>query len=297
MINKRCDLCGLYACHHRRFEIANDKENAMTENVIEPQRILIVPPPPPVVDRTLQVIDVKKDWVTCNICSAQVCVKFLEQHLKVHIEIFQPKPSTAIVKAGAIPVVTTISNAVSKPEEKKPVLSAIERYKFRELEQACCTSSTSKDGRYSDFTIIFWEKGRPGIVNTSYSGGNTAYTTKEWERFSVHIVYDRIEDYFTISSKLLKRSGYSTYDNEETCPDRICLQDEIFKEVKRSMLFFRISPRVAYRHFRKLFKQEFVTEYDKSGHAVFTQSKNCETLQARLKTSNSGPGYCYGGVD
>lgn len=242
------------------------------------------------VNKELQKIDMSKDWVNCNICKAKVNVQYLDHHLKVHTHQYEPSnTSTAIVKSSSsISSIGTTSSSVStsyrREERKGPVLSRIESYRFRQLEQACCASSVSFDGRYSDFTIIFWEKERPGVGTTTHYGGTSSYTTKEWERFSIHIVYDKVEDYFTVSSKLLKRGAYSSsWDSEDTVPDRICYQEELGTEIKRALLFFRISPMSAYRHFRKLFREELVIDYDKSGKALVVQTKNCEALQERLK--------------
>ena len=268
------------------------------------QQRVIIPPPPPLptltgstVNKELQKIDMKNDWVHCNLCKARVCIIYLDNHLKVHTHDFEPSSitSTAIVRTNHTGAASAISSSTSnvtsykKPEEKKgPSLSKIESYKFRQLEQACAASSVSNDGRYSDFTVIFWEREKISPQSTVYSGGNTSYTSKDWERFSIHIVYDKLEDYYTITSKLLRRASYSSFDNEDTIPDRICFQEELATELKRALLFFRISPRSAYKHFRKLFSQPLVTDYDNDGRALITQTKNCETLQERMKKAPTG---------
>ena len=254
----------------------------------------------PIGTKEFQKIDMKTDWVHCNICKARVFVRYLDMHLKVHTHNFEPSAITnssignttsrAIVRTnhtGSSIITPAPSYSARKPEVKGPILSKIETYRYRQLDQACCASSVSSDGMYSDFTIIFWEKDRPGVVSTMYTGNNSSYTIKDWERFSIHIVYDSLEDYYMLTSKLLKRGQHSFYDSEEACPDKICEQSELFSEIKRALLFFRISPKAAYKHFRKLFKIPMVTEYDANGKAVITQSKNCEALQERLKKSSS----------
>lgn len=261
--------------------------------------IIVEPTPAPIGNKDLQSINMKTDWVNCNICRARVYIRYLDMHLKVHTHNFEPSnvthsgggtTSTAIVRSYSGNNPTTITtpppSSFKKESSATPNLSRIETYKFRQLEQACCAASVTRDGRYSDLTIVYWSEEKPGVVNASYTG-STSYTTKDWERFSIHIVYDSVEDYYTLTSKLLKRSPHSIYDNEEACPDRICEQKELFSEIKRALLFFRISPKAAYKHFRRLFSAPMIIQHDDNGKVVFTQSKNCEILQERLKKSSS----------
>lgn len=336
MTNERCSLCGLFGCRHVNPRLPPKLDQSVEtltigESVGEPMTRVIIPPPPPVfqrrepivvgaaivpksipnlasansfneaehvVNREIQKIDMKTDWVHCNICKARVFVKYLDMHLKVHTHNFEPSQtqqgqSTAIVKSVPIGPVGTPTTSIipgtsytNRPlETRKPTLSRIERYRYRQLDQACCASSVSANGRYSDFTIIFWEKEKPGVVSSVYSGG-ASYTVKEWERFSIHIVYDSLEEYYTLTSKLMKRGQYSSYDSEDCCPDRICEQTELLSEIKRSLLFFRISPKSAYKHFRRLFNVQMNTEYV-DGKAIITQSENSNALVERLKPSTS----------
>jgi hypothetical protein len=325
-MNNRCDSCNLYGCRHQRKRHLGMLERSDTlplgqrvgENIMEEQRTPTIPmgpmeesirsriliPPPPIVpnvgtsisiNRELQKVNIQKDWVNCNICNGKVYIPYLDAHLKVHTEKFEP--STSIVKASSITSISSpttsesFSSSSSKSSNSKPTLNKQEPYKFRHLEQVCFASSVSQNNRYSDFTIIFWEKDRVNVHSSVYAGGNTSTTIKEWERFSIHIVYDSREDYYTVSSKLLKRSGYSTWDTEDTIPDRICLQNELFGEIKRALLFFRISPKAAYKHFRKAMSSEFVIEQDDKGKAFICQTKNCKDLSDKLKVSSTYQGY------
>lgn len=262
-----------------QFSGSNSGECVSARKPWPQTRVLI---PPTNKDNTIQKLNTETNWVNCSICKNKVLISYLDQHLKVHTRNYEPTPisnSTAIVKVQhTITPITTIN----KPDTSKPKLEKKEHYKFRPLDQLCFASSTSKSGRYSDFTIIFWEQERPSVQTTSYMGGGSSYITKEWERFSIHIVYDSVEDYYTVSPKLLKRSGYSTYDSEDTIPDRICSQEELFTEIKRALLFFKISPRTAYILFRKLMRENLVISYE-DNKALVCQSKNCETLSERLK--------------
>jgi hypothetical protein len=261
--------------------LQNDKPCASSRKPLPmPTRVLI---PPTNTDKpdmnTLQKRNTENDWVNCSICKNKVLISYLDQHLKVHTKNYEPT-STALVR---VPTSTTTELATERP---KPKFEKKEHYKFRPLDQVCFASTSSKNGRYSDFTIIFWEQERTSVQTTSYMGGGNSYLSKEWERFSIHVVYDSMEDYYVVSPKLLKRSGYSTYDSEESIPDRICFQEELFTEIKRALLFFKISPKTAYRAFRKLMKDEFIISYE-DNKALVCQTKNCETLSERLKKAHN----------
>jgi hypothetical protein len=259
------------------------------------------------VNKSLQTIDIKNEWVHCNICSARVNVHYLDQHLKVHTHNYEPKnasgftttpatTSTAIVRVPAN-VSNTSSSTTYRSDTTKssgPKLKSIECYKYRQLDNACAASSVSQNGRYSDFTIILWGKEKTFVNNTVYVGGYSSTTSKDWERFSVHVVYDSKENYYTVTCKLLRRSSYSTFDSEDNIPDRICYQDELLSEIKRALLFFRISPRAAYKQFLKCIRGPLVTEYDKTGRAIITQTKNCEELNERLKKTSAYTGNGHG---
>jgi hypothetical protein len=246
----------------------------------------------------LQKINMQTDWVRCNVCKSRVFVKYLDNHLKVHTLTFEPRTSTAIVKVNESPpyASTTEPYTYKKPDETKPTIKTQERYKFRQLEQACFGSTTTKDGRYSDFTIVFWEKEKPSVQSAVYSGGSSSHISRDWERFTIHIVYDSLEDYYTLTSKLSKRAQFSSWDSEDTNPDRICSQEELQSEIRRALLFQRVSPKAAYKHFRKLCKQPLQIVYDEDDRAIITQSENSEVLQERLKKTHTWSSEHHGYV-
>lgn len=256
-----------------------------------PQERVIIPPPPKLptivgkkngIDTIGDLVSKKKIWVNCNFCQSKVHFDYLDAHIKVHADQ-APRlaRSTDIVVRSETPNKT--NTTTQTPKKHEPKLEPIESYKFRKLDQFCAASSMSQDGRYSDFTIILWMKEHIGVSTTYYAGGGTTTTFKDWERFSIHIVYDSLEDYYTLTSKLLKRGSYSTWDTEESAPDRICCTPkELQLEIKRALLFFRINPVIAYKGFRKLFKQELKIDYDANNRACIAQTKNCDDLADRL---------------
>jgi hypothetical protein len=312
MIPKRCDKCNLFGCHHVRpryitgaaYTNSIAAEVPMIKNgreIIPPATGTYIPGtngtkwiPSTLTNpsRELQKINMQTDWVNCNICKGRVMVRYLDNHLKIHTNTFEPSTSTAIVKSNTTSSSSSTSGTstytykkldLTSEERSKPTIKTPEHYKFRSLEQACFASSTTHDSRYSDFTIIFWEKEKPSVQSAVYSGAHSSYVTKEWERFLIHIVYDSLEDYYTLTSKLLKRGQHSSWDTEDVNPDRICYQEELQSEIKRALLFSRVSPKAAYKHFRKLCKQPFVISYDDNDKAIVTQTENCSILQERLK--------------
>lgn len=241
-------------------------------------------------------------WVNCNYCNAKINSKYLDRHYNVCIELRNSKTSTAIVPiktntpsslhSSSTQSQSSFSPVHNKPTEIKPKVSSLEPYKFKAIETACAASSVSNDGRYSDITVVLWLKEKTSVNTTYHSGGSTSTTCKDWDRLSIHVVYDSLEEYYTSTIKLLKRSSYSSWDNEENVPDRICFDAaELRSEIKRACLFFCISPKVAYKKFRKLFKSNLVIDYDADNKACIAQTENCAELFDRLKKTTPYTGY------
>lgn len=240
-----------------------------------------------------KVTDISGDWVTCNLCTSRINIRYLDQHLKVHIYKHPHKgadststttsasSSTALTRIA--PTTETQTTSWTYPEKKEPKIQSLETYKFKTLDSVCAAGSQSKAGRYSDFTLVFWGEEKTVVQNSNYYGygSYSSYTSKDWERLHIHVIYDSVEDYYTVSCKILRRSSYSTYDSDDCIPDRICYQHELMTEIKRALLFFRVSPKVAYKKFRKLFKQTFDITYS-DGKALIVQTKNCEDLNKKL---------------
>lgn len=296
---------------HPRIRVASSKEDDDTlynlnhTSIIpmkstvgaEAERVII--PPPPKVPVITSARTVKDRWVNCSICKARVHIDFLTQHERVHVDMHRPTANSSSTTASTSSAIVKHMPLVHSPppaQENKPKLSPVERYTFRAIDTACAASSMSQDSRYSDFTIILWLKEKLAVSSGHYSGSSGYSTSKDAERLSVHVVYDSLEDYYTLTTKLLKRSSYSTYDSEENVPDRICLSTkEVNDEIKRAFLFFCVSPRAAYKHFRKLFKQELSIDYDTANRACIAQTANCDTLFERLKRPAetwTGRDYC-----
>jgi hypothetical protein len=248
-----------------------------------------------------------KIWIPCSICKSTIHIQYLDQHIKTHVYTAKPKnvssasqvSSSAIVRVEDKTNITTYNSNTSKDQtwssmikssiKEKPSIHTPEKYKFRELNHVCAAGSSSKSGRYSDFTIVFWTNECISVQNSSYYGnGYSSYVSKDWERLSIHTVYDSLEDYYTVSCKLSRRAVSGSWDTDDCVPDRICFQHELMTEIKRALLFFRVSPKAAYKLFRKLFNEELSIQHDeKDGSVLFVHTKSYDELSSKLKSSFS----------
>ena len=311
---ERCGLCGLFGCIHihpnRSFFINSDislgesigepMSNIVAGKTSTPEEKVIISPLPALPnipsssvfkDALNTGLSKSDEFVKCNLCNARVQVKYLDKHSKAHIICYKPEASssTAIVPVNKPNYISQVP-ATPANDPENPKIEKIETYRFRTIDEACMASSVSKNGRYSDITIVFWEKEKAVVETQKYTNiGNSYSTNKDWERFQVHIVYDSVEEFYTVSCKLIKRtSTYNPWDNEDSVPDRICEQKDLLGEIKRAMLFFRISPKIAYRHFRKILRQNIIVSYDESGKAIVAKTANCDKLMERLNRKGTG---------
>jgi hypothetical protein len=301
------DATGVRDFPIRQVRVADEpkKEEPKTE-----QRILIPPVsssikvegPSVLIDKRAQVLNT--DFIKCVLCNGNVHTKYLAKHQLIHLHEYIPPnktSSTSVTPSGATSIIhvnnttpsgsgmrgsdsrsTTNTRQIHSHTRSEPKFRPIERYKFRRFDNVCVSSSVSHDGRYSEFTLTLWQ---PEVKVESFSWvGHSTSSYKDLERFFIHIVHDTREDYYTITSKLLKRSAYTSYDMEESLiPDRICEQHEIMSEVKKILLFYKISPKITYKKFRKLFKQGIVVECDANGSVITARSENSNDLAERLK--------------
>jgi hypothetical protein len=265
-----------------------------------PVKRTILPPPAPSEEKNASssvIVNANSDeFVPCNFCQLKVKTEYLTQHLNAHTHSFTP-PANQTSSANDTTTVTVKQNAalasisipllsrgsISEPNKSKiPHIKSTEHYKFRRIDAAVAAASVDQSGRYSDFTVSFLLKEKTSFCDGSWHGG-VQYASKDMERFIIHVVYDNMEDYFMVSTKISKRSSFSTYDTEEPAPDRICLQEELLTDIKRSLLFFGIPPRVAYKIFRKLFKNNSVNvEYDKNGRACLSETSNSKEINSKF---------------
>lgn len=208
-------------------------------------------------------------FIKCNFCDIEVKPQFLNKHILVHIDSNYLEESDSNSYRQPIKETSTIVNnpIVVKEdfvEVKKEDIEAfantlplskikdIEEFSYRKIKDVSAFAGTSRDGRYSDFTILVWFSDSFVSCNTGYLGGSNSNYSKSSDRLHLHLAYDSLEHYYTISGKIYRRSGYSDNDTEEgTTPNRICDQDQLMLEIKKILLYFRIPPRGAYKRFIK----------------------------------------------
>lgn len=327
----RCDLCGLFGCQHVReaksnvTNIGDSLDNVLSnlqeaseevmprdqdgvpvhaEAKTEPKiRIATTPkrqiiPPPPRIGVTGPIASKQDDkisiinndgtgFVVCNLCKANVAMGYLNIHMKAHTSEYEKKKSTSIT---IVPKQTPIVGPVITTKPKQSIKS-IEQYRFKKIETACIGATVSNNRRYSDFTCVLWLEHKQSTWSGSYAGSQSTYS-KDQERLSIHIIYDSLEDYFTINCRLFERSSFSTFDREVgSIPDRVCYQEDILSEIKKMLLFLQISPKAAYKHFRKCCKLDMQVETNKLGAIYIAQSSNANELSERLKKPADNKGW------
>lgn len=253
------------------------------------------------------------EFIRCGICEGNIHWEFLTEHHKWHVFDFQPDkkyaPSAStststrhtqtafghMANATALARTNTSSSSststsvhTTSTNRKTPKTTAVStvkprsfvQYKFRPIDGMAAFSSTSKDGRFSDISLVAWLPERTRIESHGYAGGGYA-ATKDFERFVMTITHDIQDDYYIIGSKIVKRGQYSTYEFDELLvADRICTQEELLTETKRIILFYGLSPRAFYKRFRKLFKQNLIVE-SKNGRLV-ARTESSNALNDRL---------------
>ena len=253
------------------------------------------------------------EWAICKLCEHNVCIRFLDEHMKVHLFDFDSKTvslssaltdtkpkstSSALVPTTSIihtPTPTSSSFSQSFKDEKKDIsIRTRERYIYRTYNNYCFTSNTSRSRKTSDFTFILWEDDKVSVRSNGYGGmGGHSITSKDLERCIIHAVYDAEEEYYTLSVKIVRRSSYSSVDNiEVSLPERICYQNELLPEMRKALLYLGISPRGAYKKFLKLQKQEHIHMLTvKSKILTGIRSESYSDLITKLSSTKSDSGY------
>jgi len=244
---------------------------------------------------------IKDLTIKCNYCDLVIIKKYLDAHLKMHIDNFVAEPEEKISLAQ-----NNITSINTNPAQQPAILKLVEklsagltdkddislkevvRFKYREIDNVSVSASSSKDQRFSDFTATVWLKERTGAYSTGYAGGSYL-ASKDFERVVIHTTFDAIDEYYSVSVKLLKQNQYSSYDVEEAVPERLCFdQTEISSEIKKALLFFKIPPRSVYKRFLKTIRsQEFLIERDDDGRIEYVQTENTNDLVSALKEKQS----------
>jgi hypothetical protein len=244
-----------------------------------------------------------KDWLVCNVCNKNINVHYFDEHIKVHTaEYATPSLVNGITGAHVstqIPSSTAIvpsNKASSSSEPKKPVFPKIndpEIYRFRKIEKAVSHASTSISKRYSDYTLVFILENKPNAYSSSYATGTSSSLYRDFERLIVHIVHDSVDDYYLVSTKILKRSAHSSWDTEEApIPERFCYQEELLTEIRRAILYMGVDPKSAYIHYRRMLRDEIVSEADDRGRVLVAKTRGfADFIESMKKGGSNAHGY------
>jgi hypothetical protein len=234
-----------------------------------------------------------KLWLTCKVCDKRANIAYFDEHIKMHTSEFIDNLTSRAVSSSAsnknaIPL-ANLSKPLEPLKPAVPRVSNVPKYRFRKIEKCVAIASTSVNKRYSDFAVVFVLETKPSLYNTSYVSGPSTSVYKDFERMSIHVVYDSVDDFYLVSSKILKRSSHSSYDVEDDAkvPERICYQEEILTEVRRAMLFLGIDPKNAYRHFRRMLRDSIIDEVDDKDRVLVSKTSGFADFQEALK-KNAG---------
>lgn len=246
--------------------------------------------------------------IKCSYCELDVVKKYITAHLKTHINDYVPyvkempeaKEETSAQLTKPLQLEASVISSLSDKDDVS--LKTVEHFRYREIDNISISASSSEDNRFSDFTVSVWLKDKISAYSTYHTGGGWE-NSKEFERIVINTTFDAIDEYYSVSVKLMKNSQYSAYSGEEAIPERLCFdQTEISEEIKRALLFFKVPPRSVYKRFRKAIRNtdNFIIDRDEKGRVEYVQTANTSDLFALLKSKQTStvtryPNYNYGG--
>lgn len=151
-----------------------------------------------------------------------------------------------------------------------------ERHHFIKVHASSFVSCTSPTGAYSEIAVVLW------VDNKHYSK-----SASDRYRVVVSMMYDVEEELWSVSSKLVKRTSYySSKDEEEgQISSRLCLTSELRSEIKKMLLYLGISPREAYRMFRRNMEENFLINKSEFGFTTVESASHAALLKDLEKTT------------
>jgi len=154
---------------------------------------------------------------------------------------------------------------------------AHERHHFVKIRATSFVSCATPTGAYSEIAIVLW------VDSKNYSKSlNDRY------RIVLSMMYDSEEDLWNVSSKLIKRVAYYSKDEEEgQISGRLCLTSELRSEIKKMLLYLGISPRDAFRKFRRNMAEELVITESEFGFTTVENASHSSLLKDLEKTSTT----------
>ncbi len=145
-----------------------------------------------------------------------------------------------------------------------------ERHHFIKIHASSFVSCSSPTGSYSELAIILWVDGKH-------------YSKSSGDRYRVvlSMMYDAVDDLWSISSKLIKRGSYSYSKDEEEgqISNRLCLSSELRSEIKKLLLYLGISPRDAFKKFRRNMEENFLITSSEFGFTTVESASHAALIK------------------
>jgi hypothetical protein len=155
-----------------------------------------------------------------------------------------------------------------------------ERHHYVGINASSFVSCTSPTGAYSELAFVLWLDNRNYV---SFASSTDRY------RLILSVMYDAEEDLWCLSAKLLKRASYYATKDEDagTISNRLCDVSELRSEIKKMLLYLGISPRQAYRLFRRNLEEETVINDSGSGLITVETASHSKLMKELEKTSTT----------
>lgn len=197
---------------------------------------------------------------------------------------FMPNKSNGTSYTGPAHPTSQRSDGVSRLGHGKGY-KAHERHHFVRVHTTSFTSCASPTGAYSETVLVLWVDSK---AYHKYQSSTDKY------RVVISLMYDAEDDLWSVSAKLLKRTSYSQKDDEEgNIANRLCITSELRTEVKKMLLFLGISPREAYKMFRRNMEENFVVSPSDYGFITVESASHSKLMKDMEKASTSSVNSTY----
>jgi len=190
----------------------------------------------------------------------------------------EPVTTTAMIHVGSS---STTTHSNSKKDEPIKFTGGKyrphERHHFIKIHATSFVTCSSPGGQYSETALALW------IDNKYYH----KYPNEKY-RVILSLMFDAEEDLWSISAKLFKRS-YMKDEEEGNISNRLCVTSELRSEIKKMLLYLGLSPRDAYRMFRRNAEESFIINESEYGFVTV----ECESHSKLLKEWEKPSSYNY----
>ena len=160
-----------------------------------------------------------------------------------------------------------------------------ERHHFAKINASSFVSCSSPTGIYSEIAIVLW------VDNKHY----TKYNCNDRYRIVVSAMYDGEDDLWAVAAKLIKRTSYLAKDEDETqISNRLCTASELCSEIKKMLLYMGVSPRDAYRKFRRNMEEEMTVVHSDYGFTTVECMSHTRLMKELNKISPYTTQSAYG---